>query len=53
MTKIKLTMITPFGDETTSEREVPSVLTVDEMALSMINGANLSGMLIKKVEVVK
>ena len=50
MSKVKLTMITAFGDETISEKEVHPLLTADEMAVSMINGATLSGMLIKKVE---
>ena len=52
MTTIKMTMITRFGDETISEREVHPALTADEMAMSMIQGATLSGMLIKKVEYV-
>ena len=51
MSKVKLTMITSFGDETVSEKEVHPLLTADEMAISMIQGATLSGMLIKKVEV--
>ena len=51
MTKIRLTMITPYGDETTSEQDVHALLTPDQMAMSMISGATLSGMLIKKVEV--
>ena len=52
MTKIRLTMITSFGDETTSEQEVSSFLTPEQMALSMIYGSTLSGMLIKKVEII-
>jgi len=52
MTKIRLTMITSFGDETTSEQEVSSFLTPDEQAMAMISGATLSGMTIKKVEVI-
>jgi hypothetical protein len=50
MTTIRLTMVTPFGDETTSEQEVSSFLTPEEHAMAMISGANLSGMTIKKVE---
>lgn len=52
MPKVILTMITAFGDETISEREIHPYLTPDEMALAMINGANLSGLTIKKVEIV-
>ncbi len=52
MKKIRLTMITQWGDETISEREVHPALTPDEMAMSMINGSILSGMLIKNVEVI-
>jgi hypothetical protein len=52
MSKVKLTMITAYGDTTVTEREVHPLLTPDEMAMSMIQGATLSGMLIKKVEYV-
>ena len=52
MSKVKLTMITVYGDTTITEREVHPSLTADEMAISMIQGATLSGMLIKKVEYV-
>ena len=50
--KIKLTVITAFGDQTILESDVHPLLTPDEMSMSMIHGATLSGMLIKNVEVV-
>lgn len=50
MTKIRLTMITPWGDETISEQDLHPVLTFDQQAMSMAQGAMLSGMTIKKVE---